>query len=76
MSPNEKGQPVGGQGLDKKYDITGTSKDGTALPPRTVTQREWRDEKLGQQGYQKPADLDETEGTGGTGGTGGTDSGL
>lgn len=64
------------KGQQKTYDITGTAPDGTPLPPRTVTQQQWREEKLGKQGYVKPEDLDETEGdTGGTTTGGTTDSG-
>lgn len=60
---NKAGQPVGSAsapGQQKTYDVTGTGPDGQALPPRTVTQEQWRTEKLGQAGYQKPADLDES----------------
>lgn len=56
-------RPNTGKGQQKTYDITGTNPvTGDALPPRTVTQEQWRLEKLGQQGYVKPTDLDETEG--------------
>ena len=60
---------AGAKGQQKTYDVTGTNpQTGEALPPRTVTQAEWRSEKLGQQGYTKPEDLDDdTETTGESG---------
>jgi len=54
-------RPGSAPGQQKTYDITGTAPDGTALPARTVTQQQWREEKLGKQGYVKPEDLDDTE---------------
>lgn len=48
-------------GQDKTWDVEGFDpKTGEPLPSRTVTTREWREEKLGKAGYTKPADLDET----------------
>lgn len=54
-SPGKSGQAPG---QDKTYDITNPATGET----RTVTQREWREQKLGQQGFEKPAELpDEPE---------------
>jgi hypothetical protein len=47
-SPDNKGQ-------NKLYQITNPATG----EQRTVTQAQWREEKLGQQGWQKPADLPE-----------------
>lgn len=56
------------RGQSKTYVIT---KPGEQ--PRTVTQQQWKDEKLGQQGWQKPDDLDENApDDGGTPGVSGT----
>lgn len=56
-NPNPPKYPTeGAPGQDKTYQITNPSTGET----RTVTQREWREGKLGQQGWQKPADLPET----------------
>lgn len=52
MAPKEDNK-----GQNKVYQIT----NSTTGEVRTVTQRQWREEKLGQQGWQKPDDLDETE---------------
>jgi hypothetical protein len=55
------GPPAGAKGQDKVWNVTGTDPvTGLPLPPRTVTTRQWREEKLGQQGYVKPDDLDES----------------
>lgn len=66
MKPEDT--PKGGKGLEhakgqqKTYDITGTDPaTGEPLPDRTVTQAEWRQEKLGKAGYVKPEDMDESE---------------
>lgn len=47
-------------GLNKEYVITRTLPDGT-VETQTVTQRQWRDQKLGQAGWEKPPDLEEVE---------------
>lgn len=45
-------------GQQKSYSITNPSTGES----RTVTQAEWREQKLGQQGWQKPVDMpDEPE---------------
>ena len=55
-NPNPDKVPTeGAPGQDKTFVIT--------YPPtgetKTVTQREWREEKYGQQGWVKPADVPE-----------------
>lgn len=44
------------KGQQKTYDVTNPTTGET----RTVTQAQWREQKLGQQGFEKPADLDES----------------
>lgn len=44
----------------KKFYVFGSDPaTGQALPNRTVTEAEWRKEKLGELGYVKPDDLDD-----------------
>jgi hypothetical protein len=50
-----KGTGPGNKGQDKVYTVTNPTTGET----RTVTQRQWREEKLGQQGFEKPAELPE-----------------
>lgn len=52
----------GAAGQQKSYVVTNPTTNET----RTVTQAEWREQKLGKQGFVKPDDLDETEDTGDT----------
>ena len=52
--PTDPGSSAPGQ--QKTYVITHPT-DPTS--PRTVTQEEWREEKLGQKGWSKPADMPE-----------------
>lgn len=54
-NPNRGG--VNAPGQSKTYTVTNPTTGET----KTVTQREWREQKLGQQGFEKPPDLDETE---------------
>jgi hypothetical protein len=50
-------KPAGPPGQEKTYDITHSVTGET----RTVTQRQWREEKLGKAGWVKPVDLEEEE---------------
>lgn len=57
------------RGQNKTWNVTNPTTGET----RTVTTREWREQKLGQQGFEKPVDLEETvedETSGGTDNTG------
>lgn len=47
------GTGPGNRGQDKTYTVTNPATG----EQRTVTQREWREQKLGQQGFEKPADM-------------------
>ena len=51
------GPGEGNRGQDKVHTITNPATGET----RQVTQRQWREEKLGQQGWQKPADMPEDD---------------
>lgn len=46
-----------GHGQDKVYEVTNPQTG----EKRTVTQREWREQKLGRAGFQKPDDMPEDE---------------
>ena len=63
MSPKPEDKPQGGQGTgpgNKGQDKTYTITNPATGEQREVTQRQWREEKLGQQGWEKPADLDDS----------------
>jgi hypothetical protein len=73
--PGQRGQPRGGPdqayvdevnrqrgtsaapGQDKTYQVRNPATGET----RTVTQREWREGRLGQAGFEKPADMPEDQ---------------
>jgi hypothetical protein len=61
MDHAKKDAPAGdNKGQQKTYVITNPATGET----RTVTQQQWREEKLGKAGWEKPADMpDEPEPT-------------
>lgn len=72
MTDKEKSIGTGtAPGQQKMYTVT----NPTTGESRVVTQAQWREEKLGKQGFEKPDDLDEPEpepepsDSGSTGGT-------
>jgi hypothetical protein len=61
---NQGPRPNAGKGQQKTYQVTGVNpQTGETLTPRLVTQEEWRTQKLGKQGYEKPADMPEDDGS-------------
>jgi hypothetical protein len=54
--PNQRGTATAA-GQDKTYQVRNPSTGET----RTVTQREWREQRLGQLGFEKPADMPEDQ---------------
>ena len=48
-----RGTGPGNQGQDKVYTVTNPATGES----RQVTQREWREQKLGQAGFKKPDDM-------------------
>lgn len=53
-----QGTGPGNRGQDKTWTITHPEQPGVT---REVTTREWREQKLGQAGWEKPADMPEEE---------------
>jgi hypothetical protein len=57
--PESPGQ---GHGLDKEHEVTRINPETGEEETQTVTQRQYRDGKMEEQGWQKAEEADEAEG--------------